>query len=62
MEIAGEDSDLIQKILSSFICKQDEDIENFLHNRALEFEKLSKARTYLVYDSDQLEKSGLEIG
>ena len=42
MEITGEDSDLTQKILSSFICKQDEDIENFLHNRALEFEKLSK--------------------
>ena len=61
MKITGEDSNLIQTILSSFICKQDEDIEDFLHNRALEFERLSKARTYLVYDSDQLEKTDLGI-
>ena len=45
----------VLKLLSSFSCKKDKDIEFFLHNRAIEFEKLSKARTYLVFDQEQLE-------
>ena len=45
----------ILKLLSSFSCMKDKDIEFFLHNRAIEFEKLSKARTYLVFDQEQLE-------
>ena len=36
------------------MCKEDEDIESFLHNRAIEFEKISKARTYLIVDADKL--------
>lgn len=43
------------KLLSSFSCDKDEDIEYFLHNRAIEFEKLSKARTYLILNQEQLE-------
>ncbi len=54
MEKIGEDNDLLRQILSSFCCEQDEDINNFLHNRAVEFEKLSKARTYLICDENQL--------
>ena len=45
----------LTELLSSFSCDKDEDIEYFLHNRAIEFEKLSKARTYLVFDQEQLE-------
>ncbi len=45
----------LSELLSSFSCKKDTDIEYFLHNRAIEFEKLSKARTYLVFDQEQLE-------
>ena len=41
--------------LSTFECTQDKDIEYLLHNRAVEFEKLSKARTYLVCSQRQLE-------
>ena len=48
-----EDS-VLSELLSSFSCVKDADIENFLHNRAIEFEKLSKARTYLVMDADDL--------
>ena len=48
-----EGNELIE-LLSSFSCEKDEDIEYFLHNRAIEFEKLSKARTYLVLDQEQL--------
>lgn len=46
----------MKSILSGFLCREDEDIEYFLHEKAVEFEKLSKARTYLVCDEEQLEK------
>ena len=42
------------RLLSSFSCNQDADIQYFLENRAVEFEKLSKARTYLAFDEEQL--------
>ena len=45
----------LELFLSTFECTQDKDIEYFLHNRAVEFEKLSKARTYLVCSQRQLE-------
>ncbi len=45
-------------LLSSFSCSQDKDIEHFLHNRdrAIRFEKQSKARTYLVFNQDEMTK------
>lgn len=52
MENAKEDR--VEKILSSFSCAQDHDIESFLRQRATKFEKLYKSRTYLVVDQDQL--------
>ena len=54
IKMTGEDNELLRQILSSFSCEQDEDIENFLHNRAVEFEELSKARTYLICDEEQI--------
>lgn len=51
----------LSELLSSFSCEKDEDIEYFLHNRAIEFEKLSKARTYLVLDQEQLKNKEIEI-
>ena len=47
MKEIGEGKEL-DKLLSSFSCEMDKDIEIFLHKRAVEFEKLSKARTYLI--------------
>ena len=49
-----EDS-VLTEFLSSFSCVQDEDIDNFLHSKAVEFETLSKARTYLIIDEAELE-------
>lgn len=49
-----EEKGVLQQILDSFSCTQDEDIEYFLHNRAVEFERLNKARTYLICDQNQL--------
>lgn len=41
--------------MSSFSWLQDRDIECFLHNRAVEFEQLSKSRTYLICSQEELE-------
>lgn len=49
-----EESEL-KILLSSFSCEKDEDIEMFLKERAVEFEKLSKSRTYLICNQEQLE-------
>ena len=48
------DEDRVDEILSSFSCAKDPDIESFIHHRAVEFEKLYKARTYLVLDHSYL--------
>lgn len=54
IERVADDRDLLDQILSSFSCKQDDDIQKFLHTRAVKFEELSKSRTYLICDEDQL--------
>ena len=55
-EIMNElEDDKIKNLLSSFSCVYDEDIQNFLHNRAIEFERLSKSRTYLIVSEEQFE-------
>ena len=41
-------------LLSVFKCSHDPDIENFLHNRAIDFENIAKARTYLLCDADKM--------
>lgn len=56
IKITGEDRELLYNILSSFSCKEDTDIEFFLHERAVEFEELAKSRTYLICDEDQISK------
>lgn len=42
----------LHQLLSSFSCEQDADIEHFLHERAVDFENLSKSRTYLICDQE----------
>ena len=54
MKITGEEDELLRQILFSFSCEKDKDIELFLHNKAIEFERLSKARTYLICDEEQI--------
>lgn len=46
--------------MQSYFLTVPKDIESFLHNRAVEFENLSKARTYLVCEEEQLESNSLE--
>ncbi len=53
-----EDKEL-KPLLSSFSCSQDKDIEYFLHNRAVEFEQLSKSRTYLIFNQEEMETKNI---
>lgn len=41
-----------QELISIFLCRKDNDIENFLKEKAITFEKLGKSRTFLVFDED----------
>ena len=56
IEQEGEDRDLLEDILSSFSCELDADIQSFLHTKAVEFENISKSRTYFLCDPDKMEK------
>lgn len=56
-----EDKDLLQGLLSSFVCEKDADIELFLHSKSIEFENISKARTYFLCDQKKLETGEFSI-
>ena len=43
IKMTGEDNELLNQILSSFSCERDEDIETFLHSRAVEFEEIQRS-------------------
>lgn len=45
-------ADEAEKLISIFVCSKDTDITNFLLKKAIEFEKLGKSRTFLIYDED----------
>ena len=47
---------MLENMLLSFHCTNDEDIQDFLHHKAIEFEKIAKSRTYLIIDQEQLEE------
>lgn len=54
IEKTKEDRVLLNKILSSFSCDKDLDLEFFLKNKAVDFETISKSRTYLYCDYQNL--------
>lgn len=49
--------DVIESYVANFYCSKDSDIENFLKQKAMLFEKLGKARTFLIVN-DELEIIG----
>lgn len=61
IEQTKEDETLLSEILSSFSCSKDKDIERFLYNRAVQFDGLSKARTYLICDEEQILSDGFSL-
>lgn len=46
------DEEKAQELISIFVCEKDKDIENFLKEKAILFEKLGKSRTYFVFDEE----------
>ncbi len=52
---AKEDSSLVQKAFSSFSCTRNQDVENFLKENSIRFEKSDITRTYLIIDQDRFE-------
>ncbi len=61
MKIFKEDEESLNTILSSFSCSKDNDIQDFLWNKAVNFEKISKSRTYLICDENELKEGNLII-
>lgn len=46
------DEQKAQELISIFVCEKDPDIESFLKNKAILFEKIGKSRTFLIFDED----------
>lgn len=42
----------IQSVLSDFSCSKNPEVENFIHNKAIDFAKRKTAITYLIYNED----------
>ncbi len=56
-----EDDTSLNRILSSFSCDKDKDIEFFLWNKAVDFEKVSKSRTYLFCDYQEFSENPIVV-
>lgn len=48
----------VKKFLKTFKCSLNNDIENFLHNKAIIFEKKLRARTYLLLERKNKKLAG----
>ena len=59
--VAYPDRESVEKVLKSFVCLENKEVETFLHHKAIEFENLAKSRTYLVCDEHQLDMAQAEI-
>lgn len=47
--------------MSSFTCDRDYDVESFLKEKAILFEKTSKGRTFLIVNEDKLNDGKFEV-
>ena len=45
----------VKQILKTFSCSKNLDLQDFLHNKALTFEKYLRSRTYLYFDNETKE-------
>lgn len=50
-----------QIILKKFSCQKDKDVENFLRNKAILFNKMDIAKTYLYFNNNDLENNEIVI-
>ena len=56
-EVLGTHSSItkVKKLLKTFKCSKNIDLQDFLHNKALTFEKNLRARTYIYIDNNTKE-------
>ncbi len=59
MEVASEEE--INEVISEFNCSKNADVLNFIKNKAIQYEKINKSRTYFILDEDSIEKGVLNI-
>ncbi|WP_230129809.1 hypothetical protein [Bacillus sp. CECT 9360] len=52
LEVPTEEVE-VNEYLSSFLCEKNKDVESFLHNNAIENEKRSFTRTFIVIDEEK---------
>lgn len=57
----GYDMNKIEDSFKKFSCRREEDLENFLVNKAVEYEKSDIGKTYLCVDKAELEKGEFVI-
>jgi len=50
IEEFGEEN--VKKVLSNFICEENNEVESFIRNKAINHEKRGLAKTILILDSD----------
>jgi len=51
----------VREVLSLFFCPKNSDVETFLRDKAITFEKASRARTYLILDEEALTDGKIDI-
>ena len=51
----------MREVLSLFFCSKNSDVETFLRDKAITFEKASRARTYLILDEEALTDGKIDI-
>ena len=51
----------MREVLSLFFCTKNSDVETFLRDKAITFEKASRARTYLILDEEALTDGKINI-
>ena len=44
-----------ERLLASFSCPQNTDVENFLKNKALRFDSTHNSRTYLILNEENVD-------
>jgi len=60
IEAYGDDQ-VLQGELANFTCSRNADVESFLHQHALRFEKAHKSRTYLAVNETTLESESTDL-
>ena len=57
----GYDNVKIENALKKFSCQREEDLENFLANKAITYERADIGKTYLCVDKQQLQEGNFSV-